>query len=474
MLTRNLYILLIVGGLSLACAMKAGNLQYGSKVGQAIRMIETNYIDSIDAQSLSHAAIEGVVAKLDPFSEFIPPQRYQEFNSMIEQKFGGIGVQIEGPPSVPRLTVVAPIPKTPAFKSGMQAGDVILEIDKKPTMGLSAQEATKLMRGRVGETVELLVQRMDSSERVYLNIQRADIEVDSVYGDRIRADATWEYFLEEDPRVAYIRIVLFGERTQAEFSAALKEIAGSAQGLVIDLRFNPGGILPAAVELCDMLVDSGVIVRTQGRREIFNSDYQATPGVELDISIPIIVLINQESASASEIMAGCLQDLGRAKIAGSRSYGKGTVQQVFEIESDRTALKFTTARFLRPSFKNIHRTEKMTDQDEWGIHPAPELALQLDDVQQIYLNRRWYLRGDPRLMARIDRAPEPEFAADPQLKMAVEYLQARFPALGASESGSSAVATSNSLLDVGSNTAKVGQAASNSASTQSTPLDLAP
>jgi carboxyl-terminal processing protease len=341
-------------------------------------------------------------------------------------------------------------------------------------MGLSAQEATKLMRGRVGETVELLVQRMDSSERVYLNIQRADIEVDSVYGDRIRADATWEYFLEEDPRVAYIRIVLFGERTQAEFSAALKEIAGSAQGLVIDLRFNPGGILPAAVELCDMLVDSGVIVRTQGRREIFNSDYQATPGVELDISIPIIVLINQESASASEIMAGCLQDLGRAKIAGSRSYGKGTVQQVFEIESDRTALKFTTARFLRPSFKNIHRTEKMTDQDEWGIHPAPELALQLDDVQQIYLNRRWYLRGDPRLMARIDRAPEPEFAADPQLKMAVEYLQARFPALGASESGSSAVATSNSLLDVGSNTAKVGQAASNSASTQSTPLDLAP
>jgi carboxyl-terminal processing protease len=173
-------------------------------------------------------------------------------------------------------------------------------------------------------------------------------------------------------------------------------------------------------------------------------------------------------------MAGCLQDLGRAKIAGSRSYGKGTVQQVFEIESDRTALKFTTARFLRPSFKNIHRTEKMTDQDEWGIHPAPELALQLDDVQQIYLNRRWYLRGDPRLMARIDRAPEPEFAADPQLKMAVEYLQARFPALGASESGSSAVATSNSLLDVGSNTAKVGQAASNSASTQSTPLDLAP
>ncbi|HAC90667.1 MAG TPA: hypothetical protein DCF63_08535, partial [Planctomycetaceae bacterium] len=169
-----------------------------------------------------------------------------------------------------------------------------------------------------------------------------------------------------------------------------------------------------------------------------------------------------------------LQDLGRAKIAGSRSYGKGTVQQVFEIESDRTALKFTTARFLRPSFKNIHRTEKMTDQDEWGIHPEPELALELDDVQQIYLNRRWYLRGDPRLMARPARAPEPEFAADPQLKMAVEYLQAKFLTLGTADSAVSASASSNSSLEVGSKTQTAGQTTSDTATTDSVPLDLAP
>jgi carboxyl-terminal processing protease len=472
--SRNLYILLIVGSLSIACALQAHNLQYGSKVGQAIRMIETNYIEPIDTQTLSHAAIEGVVGKLDTFSEFIPPQRYQEFNSMIEQKFGGIGVQIEGPPTTARLTVVAPIPKTPAFKSGIQAGDVILEIDQRPTAGLSAQDATKLMRGRVGESVELLVQRMDSSERVHLSIQRADIEVDSVYGDRIRTDATWEYFLEEDPRVAYIRIVLFGERTQAEFSAALKEVAANAKALVIDLRFNPGGILPAAVELCDMLVDSGVIVRTQGRRKIFDSDYQATSGVELDSSIPVIVLINQESASASEIMAGCLQDLGRAKIAGSRSYGKGTVQQVFEIENNRTALKFTTARFLRPSFKNIHRTEEMTDQDEWGIHPEPELEMQLDDVQQIYLNRRWQLRGDPRLMTRRDRAPEPAFAADPQLKMVVEYLQSAYPSLGASNWKGGASLSSQPPIEAASKEPASSQPASDAKSSEATSLELAP
>jgi carboxyl-terminal processing protease len=267
---------------------------------------------------------------------------------------------------------------------------------------------------------------MDSSHTVRVTLVRADIQVSSVYGDSIQPDASWNYFLREDPRIAYIRVALFGERTTEEFKAALDAIRSDAKALVIDLRFNPGGILPAAVDLCDMLIDDGVIVRTIGRKSAFDSTLSANPGVDFDASRPIVILINGDSASASEIMAGCLQDLGRAKIAGSRSYGKGTVQQVFEMGGNQSALKFTTARFHRPSFKNINRSSEMTEQDEWGIQPDEGLELVLTDLQQIYLNRRWQSRGDLRVMGRVERAPEPPFAADPQLQLAVEFLQREY------------------------------------------------
>ncbi|MBX3420901.1 MAG: S41 family peptidase [Pirellulaceae bacterium] len=420
---RNLVTLLIVTVVCLACALQARNLKYGGKIGRAIRLLDDNFVESVDPQELYAAAMQGVVGKLDEFSEFIPADRYREFQSQIEQKFGGIGVQIEGPPAVRRLTVVTPLPKTPAFNAGMQAGDTILEIDGQSTQDLTPAEATKFMRGPVGTTVELLLQRMDSSETVRLKIPRADIEIDSVYGDRLRGDSTWDYFLPEDPRVAYIRIAMFGDRTTDEFLEALKRVREQAAALVIDLRFNPGGILTSAADICDMLLDEGVIVRTQGRRWMFNSTYSASQGVELDPAIPIVVLINQDSASASEIMAGCLQDLGRAQVAGNRSYGKGTVQQVFELESNRTALKFTTARFMRPSNRNIHRTREMTDDDFWGVVPDPALTMSLDEPQQIYLNRRWIMRSDPRLSSRQHQPPEPAFAADPQLKLVVQHLQ---------------------------------------------------
>jgi carboxyl-terminal processing protease len=420
---RNVLILFLVMVFSVACASRARHLLYGGRIGHAIQLIEDNYIDPIDPQDLFIAAMNGIVGDLDQFSEFIPPQRFQEFHSVIEQKFGGIGIQIEGPPAVDRLTVVTPIPNTPAFKAGVMAGDTILEINNRSTEGLTAIDSLKIMRGPIGTSVELLLERMDSAERVRVNLTRADIEVDSLFGDRIRGDSSWEYFLDEDPRIAYVRISLFGERTKEEFKSALESIANTAQALIIDLRFNPGGILPAAVELCDMLIDDGVIVRTKGRREFFDSAFLATPGARLDQSVPIVVLINGDSASASEIMAGCLQDLGRAKIAGSRSYGKGTVQQIFELESNRSAMKFTTARFLRPSYKNIHRTEGMTEEDDWGIRPDPELAMSLNETQKIYLNRRWLLRGDPRIMNDPERPPEPPFAADSQLEMVVNYLR---------------------------------------------------
>jgi carboxyl-terminal processing protease len=386
-------------------------------------LIEENYVEEIDPNDLYMAAMEGLVSRLDQFSEFIPPAKYEEFQAVIEQQFGGLGVLIEGPPTVKQLTVVAPIPGTPAFQAGMQPGDVITFIGNKSTEGLAANEATQLMRGPVGEAVALQVRRLGVPEPLNLQIKRADIQVDSIYGDRIRGNSSWEYFLEEDERIAYIRITLFGERTIGEFIQALEVVNKEAKAIIIDLRFNPGGILPASVQMCDLLLDQGVIVSTKGRNEAYGTEFKADSKVIVEPSIPIVILVNDQSASASEIMAGCLQDLGRAKVAGERSYGKGTVQQVFSLENDQTALKFTTARFYRPSGKNIHRTEDMVEADQWGVSPEEQLTLELSDLQELYLNRRWRTRGDPRIMTSADRPPAPAFAGDPQLKLAVEYLQ---------------------------------------------------
>lgn len=419
---RNLLILLSVATVCIACAIQARNLRYGGKVGQAIRMVEDYYINEVDPQDLYIAAMEGVVSKLDQFSDFIPPQQYQDFQSTIEQHFGGIGINVEGPPTSKRLTVVAPIPNTPAYKAGLQAGDIILEIDGKSTEGLEVTKATKLMRGQIGTPVQLMVRRMDSSETMEFSIPRAEIEIASVYGDHIQADSSWSYFLQEDPRIGYIRVTMFGEKTVEEFRRAIHQVREKAKAVVIDLRYNPGGVLPAAVKMCDMLVDHGTILRTKGRKTQFDTEYPADHNLEMDQKIPMIILVNGDSASASEIMAGCLQDLCRARIAGTRSYGKGTVQQVFELESDTSAMKFTTARFLRPSGKNIHRTESMKEEDTWGITPEESLTVPMTELEQIYLHRRWNMRSDLRMVVRGERPPEPDFAGDPQLAVAVREL----------------------------------------------------
>ncbi len=420
---RNIQILLLTIVLCVACYVQAERLKVAGKIGSAIKLIEDNFVEEIDPDELYVAAMDGMVSKLDRFSEFIPPAQYEEFQSIIEQQFGGLGVLIEGPPVAKQLTVVTPIPGTPAFEAGMLPGDVIVEIEGTSTEGLLATDATKLMRGPVGARLQLKVKRMQLPQLLSLDIARADIQIDSVYGDHIRGDSSWDFFLEEDPRIAYIRVTLFGERTLSEFADALDKIQPDAKALIIDLRYNPGGILPTAVKMCDMLVDRGVIVSTQGRRPDFGMEFKATSNLKLDPSLPVIVLVNDQSASASEIMSGCLQDLGRAKIAGGRTYGKGTVQQVFSLDNDTTALKFTTAKFYRPSGKNIHRDDKMTDGDQWGVVPEPELAVPMTDLQNLYLNRRWQRSGDPRLTTATETPPEPVFAGDPQLKRVVEYLQ---------------------------------------------------
>ncbi|MEM7557790.1 MAG: S41 family peptidase [Planctomycetota bacterium] len=419
---RNIQILVIVMLVCVACYVQAERLKYAGKLGTALQLIAENYVEETDRDELERAAMEGIVEQLDQFSSYIPPEAYEEFNSSIEQEFGGIGIMIEGPPVAKQLTVVTPIPGTPAFRAGLQPGDVITEIDQQSTEGLITTEASQLMRGPVGESVNIVVRRMGVPELLTLDIERADIQVDSVYGDRIGEDSKWDFFLEEDSRIAYLRVTQFGEKTTREFKAAIEQIQPQAEAVIIDLRYNPGGILSCAVDLCDMLVPQGVIVSTRGRQDVFRSEVSASPRMSLAPNIPVVVLINDQSASASEIMAGCLQDLNRAEIAGTRSYGKGTVQKVFELASD-TGLKFTTARFYRPSEKNIHRTEEMTPEDEWGVLPEDELTMEITELEELYLLRRWRTRGDPRITTNPEQAPAPICAGDGQLRMVLDHLR---------------------------------------------------
>ena len=262
---RNIQILLLVMFVSVACCVQAERLKYAGKIGYAIGLIEQNYVDEVDPRDLYVAAMEGIVSRLDQNSAFIPPQKYEEFQEVIEQQFGGIGILIEGPPVVDRLTVVTPILGSPAFKAGMQPGDIVLEINGESTEGLQATDATLKMRGKVGEAVALKVKHLNSPQPEVLTIVRDDVQVDSVFGDRIEPNAEWNFFLEEDSRIAYIRVSLFGERTTGEFRAAIEAVKDRAKALVIDLRYNPGGILTSAVDMCDMLLDRGVIVSTKGR-----------------------------------------------------------------------------------------------------------------------------------------------------------------------------------------------------------------
>lgn len=421
---RNIQILLLVMFVSVACCVQAERLKYAGKIGYAIGLIEQNYVEPVDPSDLYIAAMQGIVSRLDENSAFIPPRKYEEFQEVLEQKFGGIGIVVEGPPEVDRLTVVAPILGSPAFRAGMQPGDIVLEINGKSTAGLEATNATLQMRGDVGEPVQLKVKHLNQHDPEVLTIVREDVQVDSVFGDRIQFDSKWNYFLEEDPRIAYIRVSMFGERTTNEFYAALDSVKDRAKALVIDLRYNPGGILTSAVDMCDMLLDRGVIVSTRGRDGKTGSERMAKPDVLLPQGIPVVVLINGDSASASEIMAACLKDSGRAMLAGQRSYGKGTVQQVFDLLDNQTAIKVTTAKFYRPNGKNIHRSEKATDADEWGVTPDEELTLALTPLQELYLQRRWNSRGDPRVTSATEKPPAPSCAGDPQLKKVLDYFQA--------------------------------------------------
>ncbi len=343
--------------------------------------VDRNYVKEIDRRELIEAAIKGVMSKLDPYSSYISPKELSGFRAAVDNEFGGIGIQILVDDGV--LRILSPLYGTPAYRAGLLAGDWIVEIDGRSTEGLSQDEAIDRLKGSEGSRVTLVVVHAGrpAEERVKVTLRRERIRIDTVLGDRRKADDTWDFMLDGRSGIGYVRVAAFGRETARDLRRALEQMqARHMRGLILDLRFNPGGLLSSAIEVSNLFISSGRIVSTKGRNtpeRVWNA--RKNGAFE---GFPMVVLVNHYSASASEIVSACLQDHQRAVLMGERTWGKGSVQNVIEMENGRSALKLTTAAYYRPSGKNIHRFPDSKDTDTWGVMPDAGYDLRLSDHEQ--------------------------------------------------------------------------------------------
>ena len=391
-------------------------------LADAFEQVDQNYVKEVDRRKLVEAAIRGMMRELDPFSNYINPDDLGNFRDEVEKEFGGIGIQVGFiPPSGAnrRLTVTAPLPGTPAFKAGVRPGDVILEINGKSVEQMEMSDAVKEMRGPAGEDVNVTLQHAGSNEIVKLTMQRAIIEVPTVLGDTHKTDGSWNFMLDDQRKIGYIRLTGFSRHSARELVEALRELNDAGmKGLVFDLRFNPGGLLNIAVEIADLFIEEGKIVSTKGRNTV---ERPAMARKEGTLSgFPIAVLVNRFSASASEIVSAALQDHDRAVIVGERTYGKGSVQNVIDMEGGKSALKLTTASYHRPNGKNIHRFPDSKEEDDWGVRPNDGYAIKFSNEDLIRYDAYRRQRDD----IRAPEGPRVEFA-DSQLNKALEYISSK-------------------------------------------------
>jgi carboxyl-terminal processing protease len=334
------------------------------------QQVERNYVKDVDRRELLQAAIEGMMTKLDPYSSYISPEEMAQFSESVDQEFGGIGIQIHKDERTNRLMVMSPLPGTPAYRAGLVAGDVILEIDGKSTEGYSIEKAVGILKGKPGAPVKLGILHASTNKKEQVSLVRDVIHVATVLGDHYKPDGSWDFMIDKKDKIGYVRLTHFSRHSSIELEKAINQLLEEGmQALVLDLRFDPGGLFSQATEIADMFIEGGTIVSTKGRNTTERTWEAKKEGTFPNF--PMAVLVNHYSASASEIVAACLQDHHRAVIVGERSWGKGSVQNVIELEGGTSALKLTTASYHRPSGKNIHRFPGASESDAWGVMPDP-------------------------------------------------------------------------------------------------------
>ncbi len=332
---------------------------------EVLFLIENYHIEDPAMEKIMDGAIKGMVETLDPFSEYLSPEEYQEMQVEFEGHFGGIGIVI-----TPDLTIVSPIKGTPGERAGLKPGDQIIAINGESSEEMTQKQAVDIMRGEPGTSVVLTIKRETEEKPFEVHIIRALIEIPYV---------EWEM---KNDRIGYIFIAQFVQDVGAKVERALTELsANGAEGIILDLRNNPGGLLDEAISVASNFIARGMVVAVK-QKSGKDSTYNVLPSIK-STRLPLVVLINQGSASASEIVAGAIQDYHRGKLVGMKTFGKGTVQSVIPL-SDGSALRLTTAKYYTPSDRFIH---------EMGIEP---------DIKIEY---------------------DPDYEGDNQLERAIEYLK---------------------------------------------------
>ena len=333
--------LVCLGHLTVAAADDSSQYQELQIFTDVLTIVQRSYVEEVPIKDLVYGAIDGMLASLDPHSGFMSPDIYKEMKVDTRGEFGGLGIEISLRDSL--LTIVSPIEDTPASRAGLQAGDHILKIEDQFTKDMKIMEAVHLMRGAVGTEITITIMRPSFEKPQAFTLKREIIKVKSVKAKTL------------EKGFGYVRLAQFQERTGSDLAKALDELrqenSENLQGLVLDLRNNPGGLLDQAIEVCDQFLDDGLIVYTRGRETDARMEFSAMrTGTEPDY--PIVVLINGGSASASEIVAGALQDHDRAVIMGTQSFGKGSVQTIIPL-SDDSGLRLTTAKYYTPNGTSI-------------------------------------------------------------------------------------------------------------------------
>lgn len=340
--------------------------------------VRQDYVDGdkLTYQDLIHGALKGMLNSLDPHSEFMEPVKYDELKKDTQGEFGGVGIVISMKDNF--LTVVAPMEDTPGFRAGILSGDRIIKIDGKSTEKMSLQDAVQRLRGQPGSDVKMTILRPADGGIKEFTVTRAQIKIDTVKDINGRR----EFPLGED-KIGYIRLVQFGEQTGDDLEEALQTLERQGmKSLILDLRDNPGGLLDSAVRVCDKFLPNGqLVVTTEGREGYAKAEYFAKARHK-HLELPMVVLVNNGSASASEIVAGCLQDttkrgVSRAVVLGEQTFGKGSVQSILPLP-DGSALRLTTAKYYTPSHKVIH---------ERGITPDIPVPMSDEEMRYVLLKR---------------------------------------------------------------------------------------
>jgi carboxyl-terminal processing protease len=360
----------------------------------ALRIIKENYVEQVSMKDLIYGALNGMTKSLDPFSSFFTPKQYESFRQETEGEFGGVGIEIGMEKGRP--VVISPIEGTPAFRAGIKSGDVILEINGEDTSNMSLIDVVQRIRGKVGTKVQLTIYRKGMEKPMKIELERALIKIESV---------KWTTLGD----VGYIKLSQFNENVSVQVERALKELVSKrVKGVILDLRNDPGGLLSEAVNVADLFLPEGKLVVYTRSRNGETQKYFARRKPAVPDELPVVVLINKGSASASEIVAGALQDYKRAVILGEKSFGKASVQNIIPLE-DGSALKLTVAHYYTPLGRLIHNK---------GI--VPDVQVAMDEKQEEVLQetiRQKRLEGKNGLILIPEK--------DPQLSKAIELIISR-------------------------------------------------